>query len=101
MQSNLFDIPPQLNKDEWLTRAREVANTIALQRGSVTADDVREILPVPNGVDGRTMGSVFNGMKCIGYEKSRRDTCHRRPIGRFVPETEFTDRLSTKQEIRG
>ena len=101
MQNSLFDIPPELNKDEWLAKAREVANQIALDRGSVTADDVREMLPVPKGVDGRTMGRVFNGMKCIGYEKSRRDVCHHRPVGRFVPETEFIDRLQQVTRAQG
>ena len=83
MQPNLFDIPPELNKDEWLERARDLAQRIALDHGSVTADDIHEALPIPKGVDGRTMGSVFDGLKCVGYEKSRRQKCHRRPIGRF------------------
>ena len=101
MQPNLFDIPPELNKEEWLTKAREVANQIALDHGSVTADDIHEALPIPRGVDGRTMGSVFDGLKCIGYEKSRREINHHRPIGRFVPETEFVDRLQQVTRARG
>lgn len=69
---------------DWLLKARDLAYRIALAEGSVTADQIHERLPIPEGIDRRIVGSVFDGMQCIRYQKSKRKQCHCRPIGVFT-----------------
>ena len=45
----------ELSRAEWLNIARGYALQICHRRGQVTADDVREILPIPPEYDGRVM----------------------------------------------
>jgi hypothetical protein len=51
----------------------------------LTIDDVRDAVPPPNDIDPRVMGAVFHGQpwKSVGYRRSRRKTCHKRPITIF------------------
>ena len=85
MHPDLFtDIPASPTKAQWLDRARALARQIAEEQGEVTADDLHERYPPPKGIDGRIMGSVFEGMRWVGFTKSRRKVCHFRPISRFT-----------------
>jgi len=76
-----------LNTDRqaWLARARGAARSIAMTRGSVTIDEVREHCPPPNDCDPRVMGAVFkrDEFELIDYIESRRKACHGRHIGIF------------------
>lgn len=68
----------------WIEEARQVAVRLARERGEVTIDDVREVLPPPVCVDPRINGVVFRPSKywrCVGYRKSAREENHNRPIG--------------------
>ena len=78
-----FDFDKE-RRETWLMQARDLAYRIALADGEVTADDLHKHLPIPDGVDRRIVGSVFNGMQCIRYQKSKRKQCHFRPIGVFT-----------------
>lgn len=73
----------------WLTRARGLALQLGRFGDQITIDDVREVCPPPEFVDPRVMGAVFRNEDwvCIGYRKSKRNTCHRRPIGIFQRKT--------------
>jgi len=84
MTLDLFDLPRSLNRDEWLDRARDIARRLAEENGEVCADEIHERLPIPQGIDGRIMGSVFEGMRHVGFQKSKRKTCHHRIISRFT-----------------
>lgn len=70
---------------EFLARARAIAVELCKRQGTVTADDVRQVLAIPASLDPRIMGAVFMGeaWESIGHENSRRTLCHRRPIQRF------------------
>lgn len=70
---------------DYLSKARETARQICLERGSVTVDDIRKVLPPPKHIDGRIMGSLLRApeFEKISYENSDRRTCHARPIARF------------------
>jgi len=78
-------------RGQWVAQAREVARRVCAERGEVTADDLHARFPVPtdeNGnrlIDGRIFGAVLRSphFVLIGYRKSRRAECHRRPIGVF------------------
>lgn len=76
----------EATREGWLSAARDVARQIAARHGRVTIDDVRALCPPPEDVDPRVMGAVFRPTKqwaCVGYERSKRSTCHNRPIGIF------------------
>jgi len=68
----------------WLAEARGFldAQEVGTQ---LTIDDVRQVVPPPAGVDPRVMGAVFHGQpwKNVGYRRSKRKTCHNRPIAIF------------------
>jgi hypothetical protein len=85
MTLDLFpSVPKAPTKEQWLDQARDLARQIAEERGEVCADDIHEVLSIPQGVDRRTMGAVFEGMRWLGFTKSRRKECHYRPISRFT-----------------
>lgn len=71
-------------REDWLTRARQVAYALSA-KGEVTIDDVREHIEPPPGKDPRVMGAVFlkEIWEPIGYRKSTRRECHNRPIAVF------------------
>jgi hypothetical protein len=66
---------------KWIERARKVAVEIAAKRGWVTADDIHDKCPPPEGSDKRVMGAVFAGQGLVkdGYVNSIRKACHGRP----------------------
>lgn len=73
---------------EWLSRARALASQIYLITNQpVSVDDIRERLPIPEGVDTRVMGAVFKkgDWTQFDYVKSKRRESHHRPVARFVP----------------
>jgi hypothetical protein len=83
-QTSLFDLPASPSKEEWLEIAREVAERIAIERGSVTADDIWDACPPPKSINPKTMAGVFKGFRYLSHVKSRRSECHHRSICRFA-----------------
>lgn len=73
-------------RKQYVRRARAYAIGHARLHGSVTADDVRKALPLPEGIDGRVMGAIFNtqALKKIGYTQTKVATSHGRPIAVFA-----------------
>jgi hypothetical protein len=60
-------------KLQWMSEARMVAARIALEEGSVTAEDVRVHCPLPGEVHKNTMGKIFSDRKTFvwnGVKKS-------------------------------
>lgn len=71
---------------DYLAEARETAIQLSIQRYRITIDDVRRLCPPPPDIDPRVMGAVFAGKlwEIVGYRRSKRSTCHTRPIQIFV-----------------
>ncbi len=72
-----------LAREEWLTAARQVAEEIAQRSGTVTSDEVRLALPVPDGWDPRILGAVFRHgtkWKRAGIARTTQSQAHARPI---------------------
>ena len=71
---------------DWLTYARSYAVLHARLHGSVTADDIHERWPIPEGVDPRVMGAALKIPELApdGYVQTKRREAHARPIRRFV-----------------
>lgn len=70
---------------EFVSLCRNVATSIYKINGQVTIDDVRQRVELPEGVDGRVFGAVFNSKEWekVGYTTTKIKTSHRRPIGIF------------------
>lgn len=80
-----LDLLEEVRK-EYLEEARVAAKQIAMEgNGTCTVDQVRDVCPPPQEIDGRVMGAIFNNQdwEHAGYERSNRVTCHKRPISRF------------------
>lgn len=75
----------ETNRRPFIEEARAVARKLLKYRKSVTIDDVRAVLPPPEGVDPRVMGAVFKAseFESVGWTTSKRKECHKRPIQRF------------------
>lgn len=74
------------SRQAYLMGARDIAEQIARHGdGTCTVDSVREKCPPPKEIDGRVMGAIFNtaDWEHLGYVRSDRVTCHKRPISRF------------------
>ena len=71
---------------EWLAYARRYAVLHARLHGSVCADDTHRRCPIPEGLDPRVMGAVFQIKELVpdGYVPTKRPEAHARPIRRFV-----------------
>ena len=67
----------------WLDWARVVAEEICRRRGSVTADDVREVLAIPEGVHHNAVGAIFRGPRWerVDWRQSEQPQGHGRWIG--------------------
>jgi hypothetical protein len=74
-------------REDWLLDARRFLDLHPVGT-KMTVDDVREAVPLPDGIDGRVMGVVFKGQpwRMVGYRSSHRATCHKRPISVFERE---------------
>lgn len=73
----------EIARRDYLEEARAAALTLKHKR--ITIDDVRELCPPPESIDPRVMGAVFNtpDWEAVGYVRSKRTTCHKRPIAQF------------------
>ena len=68
----------------FLDRARVVARRIAAEKGWVTADDVREVLAIPDDVHPNVMGAIFRGeFEFMCWKKSAQPQRHANRIGRW------------------
>lgn len=82
----------EIHRAEWLANARSVAAQLYRRTGRpITVDDIRDKCPPPPGWDPRVMGGVFAaGWTPVGYTRSLRRACHRRPIRTFKPTEQST-----------
>ncbi len=76
----------EATKGDFLERCRNIAREHLKYNATVTVDDIRDIVEIPDGMDRRVMGSVFRHSDFEGtgdYVKSKRSDCHHRPIQKF------------------
>lgn len=75
----------ECTRADWISRAKIVAHNIAFKKGWVTADDLREVWPVPDDWDARVVGAVFRDKRFlkVGSTATERVTSHKRPISVF------------------
>ena len=75
----------EIKRKEFLSNARWVAKRLAYKKGQVTIDDVREQVKIPDFIDGRVMGAVFNRdeWEKVGYINTKVKSSHGRPVAVF------------------
>ncbi len=75
----------KITRREFLDYSRWVARKICKQKGHVTVDDIRELVQLPKGLDGRCYGGIFIGKEWIktGYTHTTIRSSHGRPIAVF------------------
>ena len=56
----------ETTREEYLSDARVIAEILVKQKGTITVNDVRDVLPPPSDIDPRVMGAIF---KCKSWEK--------------------------------
>ena len=71
------------NNSTWVDQARAAAKSIAVERGSVSIDDVLEAQPRPDHVHPNATGAVFKE-RCwakVGYRQSTNPSARARVVG--------------------
>ena len=72
----------EVKAEDWLTRARCAARKICRRNGTVTSDDVLEVVGMPEGVHHNVIGAIFSkGFIRAGFRRTRRPESHARLIG--------------------
>jgi len=76
----------EATRREFLEYSRWVARKICKEKGHVTTDDVRELVQLPKGIDGRVCGAIFKGDEWIktGYTQTNIKSSHNRTICVFT-----------------
>lgn len=76
----------EMTKPEYLAKARAAALKLLETQETITVNDVREVCPLPDGMEGRVMGALFRTkeFEATGeIVRSNRSTCNHRPIQKF------------------
>ena len=77
---------------EFLSRCRTLAVQICQQQGSVSINDIRSRISIPDGMHPSVLGAVFRGkqFKAVGFTEASHPQAHARIIRTY--------QLATKQE---
>lgn len=72
----------EATKAEYLAAARSFAIVYSLKHGSVSINEVREAVPVPDDVHPSVLGAVFRGHQWLpdGYTVAKHSSAHARTI---------------------
>lgn len=71
-----------IGREEWISKARDLAVWIAKQSGQVTINDVRHLIDLPDDFHPNTWGAVFRGseFEAIGYCPATHPSAHARVV---------------------
>lgn len=85
-----FDLFEEKRK-ELLAYARWVGIKLAFERGTITIDDVREVVKLPADINPKVFGATFKSpeFELVGYTKSTRTIAHQRPVGMYRLKAEY------------
>lgn len=69
--------------NDWVSKARYMAVQHARIHGSVCADDIHRICPLPSGLHHNAFGAIWRTKElvCVDWKKSERPDAHARRIG--------------------
>jgi hypothetical protein len=89
-------------REALIDRARRALLSVLIERAEATADDVRELIPLPPGINAKVFGAVPSVLAetgiivADGFAKSTRPEAHARPVQRW----RLADRDGAKQWLR-
>ena len=71
-----------IGREDWITKARDMAIWIAKQSGKVTINDVRQLIDLPDDFHHNTWGAVLRGdaFEPIGYCQATHPSAHARVV---------------------
>lgn len=77
-----MEIVASYPNDEWLSKARSVAEMLAAKFGETDSDEVQKLCPRPAEIHPNTTGCIFSGKKwkCVGHKHTEKTTGHSREI---------------------
>lgn len=72
--------------DEWVARARQVAELLAAKNGETDIDSVLAVCPRPKNISHQANGSIFKGGRfvCVGITQSTQVSRHAGLIRRWA-----------------
>lgn len=75
----------EANAKEWIKQARAEAVDIATRKGSVTVNDVRDVMELPKGVHPSAWSAVMRTKKLrvCGFSRAAHPEAHGRFINRY------------------
>ena len=79
----------EANRELYLRAARRALLIVLMERGTGTINDVRRVLPVPSGINPKTLGAVPGALarariiRAVGFEKTDRAIAHARHVSRW------------------
>jgi hypothetical protein len=73
-----LDVIESYPNDQWVQKARAIAEMLAAKNGEVTMDEILKVLPRPPDVHPNSCGAVFRGKrwKQIGTKQSEQVSRH-------------------------
>lgn len=97
------------HREAVIRRAQRALLTVLLETGSATADDVRELVKLPNGINAKCFGATPGALarlgiiRADGYAKTCRPTAHARPVTvwTLADRTAAVDWLDANPELPG
>lgn len=72
----------ELRDAEFLTECRSLAKRVAMERGQVSINDVRERIELPVNMNPSVFGAVFKTreFKPVGYTEAKHKSAHARAV---------------------
>lgn len=71
-----------IGREDWISKARDMAIWVAKQSGKVTINDVRQLIDLPDDFHHNTWGAVLRGdaFEPIGYCQATHPSAHARVV---------------------
>lgn len=69
-------------REEWISKARNMAALIAQQSGTVNINDIRGVIDLPNDYHPSTWGAIFKSkdFEAVGYCQATHPSAHARVV---------------------
>ena len=71
-----------IGREEWISKARDMAVWIAKESGTVNINDIRGVIDLPNDYHPNTWGAIFKAkdFKAVGYCQATHPSAHARVV---------------------
>lgn len=71
-----------IGREEWISKARDMAVWIAKESGTVTINDIRGVIDLPDDYHPNTWGAIFKikDFEAVGYCQATHPSAHARVV---------------------